>query len=125
MATSVCSSVQDPVAMKLVPSLEFITQALLRDEARRAGTKCLIALRMWEFNHVALPTDLTIVVREAGLPDVPIDPFSEQPMLMTTIDDNPVIYSVGSDERDDHALADWNYGRQPGDFIFRLDHRPQ
>jgi hypothetical protein len=39
---------------------------------------------------------------------------------MTLLQGEPVIYSVGKDGKDDRALADWRYGQQPGDFVFRL-----
>jgi hypothetical protein len=34
--------------------------------------------------------------------------------------DRPVVYSVGSDQKDDGARIDWDFGKQPGDFIFKL-----
>jgi hypothetical protein len=38
----------------------------------------------------------------------------------TLIGENFVVYSVGSDGKDDEALADWNFGQAPGDWAFRL-----
>ena len=46
------------------------------------------------------------MVKAAGLPRVPIDPYSGQPLRMAIIDGEPVIYSVGKDGRDDGGRID-------------------
>ncbi len=98
-----------------------LMSAILREEATLRGTQCLVALRRWQLQHAELPQDLDTLVKDAGMPGVPIDPYSDQPLRMTVIDGKPVIYSVGLDGKDDKALSDWQYGQQPGDFIFRLE----
>jgi hypothetical protein len=62
------------------------------------------------------------MVKAAGMSEVPTDPYSDRPMLMTTVDDRPVIYSVGLDGKDDRALVEWNLSiKDPtGDLLFRL-----
>ena len=62
------------------------------------------------------------MVKAAGMSQVPTDPFSDRPMLMTVIEGKPVIYSVGPDGKDDRALVEWNYDtrEQTGDLLFRL-----
>ncbi len=108
---------------KLAVFLQPLPQAMqvfLRAEATLRGTKCLIALRRWQLEHTGLPKDLEVVVKAAGMPEVPIDPFSDQPLRMAVVQGEPVVYSVGKDGRDDKALADWDNGQKPGDFVFRL-----
>jgi len=95
-------------------------EAYLRTEALLGGTKCLIALRRWQLEHRELPPDLESLVKAAGMARVPNDPYCDQPLRMTAIQGEPVIYSVGKDGRDDKALSDWKNGTQPGDYIFRL-----
>ena len=94
--------------------------AILREEATLRGTQCLVALRRWQLEHRELPRDLHGVVKAAGMPGVPIDPYSDQPLRIAVIQGKPVIYSVGPDGRDDKALLECKGGRQPGDIIFRL-----
>ena len=81
----------------------------LREEATLRGTQCLIALRRWQLEHEELPQDLDTLVKAAGMPGVPIDPYSDQPLRMTVIEGKPVIYSVGPDGKDDKALSDWEW----------------
>jgi hypothetical protein len=97
-----------------------VSAALARGQAARRGALCLAALRCWQFDNRSVPTDLHAVLKAVGIDDVPLDPFSGAPLRMTWIDGESVIYSVGKDGRDDKALLDWDDGKQPGDFIFRL-----
>ena len=83
-------------------------------------TACLIALRMWMDRTHQLPTDLDTIVKAAGLPKVPIDPYSGEPVRLSIIDGEPVIYSIGKDGRDDGGRIDSDHGRRPGDQTYRL-----
>jgi hypothetical protein len=88
------------------------------------GTQCLIALKRWQLEHDGLPENLLAAVKAAGMPAVPIDPFSGQPLRMTTIEGQPVIYSVGRDGQDDKALVEYAPGQSGdsrGDILFRLE----
>ena len=93
--------------------------ALVRSEAELHGTQCLVALRRWQLQQQeTTPPDLQTVVKAAGMPDVPRDPYDDGPLRMIRRRGEFVIYSVGKDGKDDHARSDWQYGQRPGDFIF-------
>ena len=55
----------------------------------------------------------------------PTDPYSGQPMRMTTIRGESVIYSVAMDGKDDRGRMDvwenYKHGKPEGDIIFRLE----
>jgi hypothetical protein len=64
----------------------------------------------------------------AGIPGVPIDPYSGQPLRMAVLWGEPVIYSVGRDGKDDHGrVEEWDRNRRKwqGDLIFRLVAPPE
>ncbi|OHB66210.1 MAG: hypothetical protein A2V70_12275 [Planctomycetes bacterium RBG_13_63_9] len=108
-------------AKLLIPAESTCLRAIRRNEAILRGTQCLIALRRWQLEHEELPKDLDTLVKAAGMPGVPIDPFSDRPLLMTVIEGKAVIYSVGPDGKDDKALSESMPGTgEPGDLIFRL-----
>lgn len=92
------------------------------NEAQRqaflAGTECLIAVRRYALAHGTLPPDLQTAAREAGLPSVPVDPFSGQPMRYRVLNGKPLVYSVGPDRKDDAGLVEWKGG--PGDILFQI-----
>jgi hypothetical protein len=105
------------------PNPEGVQQALLRADAVLRGTKCLIALRRWQLDHDGPPPDLESAVKAAGMPEVPTDPFCGQPLRMTNIGGEPVIYSVAMDGKDDQGRVDVWKSSQPGklgDILFRL-----
>ncbi len=101
------------------PTLAGLLSAAARDRATLAGTRALIAVRRYELALGKLPDSLESAAREAGLSAIPADPYSGQPLRYKLVKGKPIVYSVGSDQKDDGGLADWNHGRQPGDFIFK------
>jgi hypothetical protein len=110
-------------AWLLIPVESSVMEAIRRSDARMRGTQCLVALRRWQLEHAGeTPPDLATVVKAAGMPGVPMDAYSDQPLRMASVAGKPVIYSVGSDGKDDQAQSEWNLvPGLPGDFIFRLD----
>ena len=83
-----------------------------------AGVECLTAVRRYALTHGSLPDNLEVAAREAGLKAVPTDPYSGGPMHYKVIDGKPVVYSVGSDRKDDGGTVDWDYGKQAGRLHF-------
>ena len=110
------------LAKLLIPAESTFLYAIRRNEAILRGTQCLVALRRWQLEHDDPPPDLDTIVKAAGMSQVPTDPYSDRPMLMTTVDGRPVIYSVGPDGKDDRALVEWNLSTRnsTGDLLFRL-----
>jgi hypothetical protein len=111
------------LARYVIPYRFSLLQPILRDKARLRGTQCLVALKRWQLeNPNKAPPDLATVVKAAGMPSVPLDPFSDEPLRMATLEGKPVIYSVGPDGKDDQAKIEWNFvPGQPGDFLFHFD----
>lgn len=96
-----------------------------RSEARLRGTQCLVALRRWQLEHAEPPPDLETLVKAAGMPRVPMDPYSDKPLRLGSVAGKAVIYSVGPDDQDDGAKVEWNLvPGEKGDFIFQLSNSP-
>jgi hypothetical protein len=108
------------VTLTLLPNVDVFLGAVVRHQAHLAGVECLTAVRRYALRHGSLPENLEVATREAGLKAVPTDPYSGGPMHYKVIDGKPVVYSVGSDGKDDGGTVDWEYGKKPGDFIFRI-----
>jgi hypothetical protein len=118
------ASIDETILAKfVVPPVGGVMESIRRNEAHLRGTQCLLALRRWQLKYAnSPPPDLATVVKAAGIPDVPMDPYSDQPLRMALIDGKPVVYSVGPDGKDDKAKirSNW-YTREPGDFIFQRE----
>ena len=87
-----------------VPS--YYTPTYIGTETTLRGTMCLVAMRRWQLDHDGALPDLQTVFQAAGISKVPTDPYSGRPMLMTTVDGQPVIYSVGQSGKDNRAVVE-------------------
>jgi hypothetical protein len=117
----------DLLKRHLFPAIPQALEAVRRDRTRMGALRCLVALRRWQIeNGRVLPADLLTACKAAGLKSVPIDAYSAtgEPLRFTIQGEEPVVYSVGKDGKDDGARADWNWGQTKGDFIFRLPPAP-
>ena len=103
-----------------VAPVEPLVEAQFRSAAQLAGTQALLIVRRYELVHGRIPDSLEEAAAESVLETVPIDPFSGRPIRMTVIAGKPTVYSVGKDGDDDGGQLDWNFGRQPGDYLFTL-----
>jgi hypothetical protein len=106
----------------LTPAVENVTRAIAQATASFRATECLLALRRWQLTgHRGAPANMASLVAAAGLKAVPTDPYDGKPMRLATVDGKPMIYSVGTDGKDDGGQKDSNLDQRPtGDLIFRL-----
>jgi hypothetical protein len=98
-------------------------EAFRRDKTRMGAIQCVVALRRWQLAEPGRrPPDLEAVCKAAGMKGVPTDEYSRtgEPLRWITQGGQFVVYSVARDGKDDKAQQDWNFGRNPGDFIFRV-----
>lgn len=102
----------------LAPGSEPFVAAEARRGTQLSGLKCLLAVRRYYAAHNGAPPDLEIACREAGLAAVPTDAFSGQPMRFKMMGNAPIVYSVGTDGKDDGATVDTQGQPKPGDWLF-------
>ncbi len=117
----------DLLNAQFLPAVPQAIEAFRRNRTRNGAIQCLVALRRWEITQSGkLPPDLLTVCKAAGMKSVPIDEYSatREPLRMTLLNNEPVVYSVATDGKDDRALRDWNWGQAKGDWSFRLPVRP-
>lgn len=106
------------LTMSGVSTVQISTFA--RTKAMLRGTECLVAVRRWQLGKKAVPANLEVIVRDAKMKGVPIDPYDGKPFRMAIIDGQAVIYSVGKDGKDDGGRVDSDRELKPGDILFRL-----
>lgn len=106
-------------AVKVAPPFELVTASSARVRAIQRASLALTALRLSQLTRGGTAADLATACRAAGLPGVPVDPFSGQPLKPLT-DGQPGVYSIGLDGKDDGGRVDSNQDRKPGDLIYRL-----
>lgn len=106
------------------PAIPVLITSAARDAFYLRSAQALLALRRWELTHRTPPPSLGAACADAKMRNVPIDPFSDGPLKLATVDGGTVVYSIGPDGRDDHAQVDSEKGKKPeGDLIYRLPKR--
>ena len=86
-------------AMGVIPMTEGVAMVPVRGCAAREMTRTIIAIRLYELRHGALPPDLQALVDDGILEAVPIDPFSDEPLRYSR--ERRVVWSVGPNETDE------------------------
>jgi hypothetical protein len=105
----------------MTPSPEPFVRAMARESATIRATECLIAIRRWQLGHRGTPQNMASAIKGSPLKAVPVDPYDGKPMRLTSLDGQPVVYSVGRDGKDDGARTDSDRDTRPtGDLIYRL-----
>jgi hypothetical protein len=108
------------VAVLLLPALSQGRDAEARHLVRLRATQALVAIRRYHLTQGRWPDSLKIAMDDVGIDSLPTDPFSGEPLGYRLKNGLPLVYSVGSDQRDDSGEEDWKFGKQRGDFLFPL-----
>ena len=107
-------------ALVLPHKISELAQTDARIKVQVRAAECLIAIWLWNHRTHNPASDLATVTKAAGLPRVPLDEYSGQPLRMALIAGETVVYSVGKDGRDDGGRIDSDFDRKPGDHVYRL-----
>jgi hypothetical protein len=102
-----------------MPEIQRFWETTARREVMLGGVKSLLVVRRFELRHGRTPDTLVEAYEDAAAGDIPVDPFCGEPLRYRILNNHVCVYSTGKDQVDDQAEADWNLGRQPGDYIFR------
>ncbi len=76
-------------------------------EALLDVTRLGIACKIYKAKHGVFPDSLTQLV-PAVLPDLPVDPFSGKPFVYKKSDSGFILYSLGSNKKDDGGRETWD-----------------
>jgi hypothetical protein len=78
-----------------------------------------LAILTWKAEKGQWPNSLADLVAEGYLQDMPMDPYSDEPLIYKVTGDNFTLYSVAENFLDDRGeSADWNLSEWGGDRVF-------
>jgi hypothetical protein len=109
---------------KLLPALEKVIHVAFRNKADSEATLAVLAILQYRKAHAKLPGSLITLVESGLLKNVPVDPYSNEPLVYRKTDGTFTLYSVGADfEDDDGVPAKDDDGRikkwaETGDMVF-------
>ena len=85
----------------LIPAAERCSDLVYRGKALHEATVAILALQRWRLEKNEYPAGLDDLVSAGFLKELPMDPYSDKPLVYKKIDDNFILYSVGPNFIDD------------------------
>jgi len=84
----------------LIPAAERASELVYQDKALHESTVAILALQRWRLEKNEYPAVLDDLVSAGFLKELPMDPYSNKPLVYRKTDDDFILYSVGRDFTD-------------------------
>lgn len=98
-------SIKDNVFLRiLMPALGKVNQIAWRYRAETQATLGILSVMQYQKEYGQFPESLEVLVETGLLKDVPMDPFSDKPLVYRKTDDGFMLYSVGLNFIDDGGV---------------------
>jgi len=110
---------QNPLARRIMFNVP--TTARLRAQMRAEWGALPCCLTVWQYKHDTgeFPPDLLTLMSRSYLNELPIDPYSGQPLVYRRTPDGFTLYSLGQDFDDDGGRhRPWGKEPDDGDYVF-------
>lgn len=85
----------------LIPATERASEIAYRAKMGHEATLTILALQSWRLEKGQYPAALDDLVKAGLLNGLPMDPYSDKPLIYKTTDDDFILYSVGQNFTDD------------------------
>jgi hypothetical protein len=108
----------------LSPSLAMVNIVAFRNKIDAESTPLIIALARYKQDTGAYPESLDKLAEQGYIKQVPVDPFSDKPITYRKTDDSFLLYSWGSNLKDDDGQIARDKKGKPirfadtGDWVF-------
>ncbi len=83
------------------PAIDRVSEISYRGKVTHEATVTVLALQRWRLERNGYPEDLDELVTAGYLNELPMDPFSDKPLVYRKTDDGFTLYSVGLNFIDD------------------------
>ena len=104
----------------LLPAVGHVSEMSFRCRAERDALITVLCLLRYRDDKAGFPAELQDLVSSGYLPQLPMDPYSNKPLIYKRTEDSFMLYSVGADFQDNGGKHDpkWGQEAQGGDFVF-------
>ena len=85
----------------IVPAFDRLSEIEFRGKASHQATLTILALARWRAEKGEYPASLDQLTAAGLLTDLPMDPFSDKPLIYRRTGDNFILYSLGPNFQDD------------------------
>lgn len=109
-----------------MPAVGLVIRSSFRCQAETDALITTLALLQYKAEKDRLPENLNQLVTAGYLKELPVDPFSDRPLVYKQIGDDFILYSFGADFDDDGRMpSKWGEDEQGGDQVFWPVNRKQ
>ena len=99
----------------MMPALGRCAEKSHRTRSDAGATLTIMAILRYYKLHSVFPDSLQVLVDSGLLTEIPIDPFSDKPLVYKKTDRDFTLYSVGDNFEDDGGVGQSN---QDGDRVY-------
>ncbi len=107
---------------RFLPSFDIISKLTYQGRTQYEATLTILALQQWRKENGNYPETLNKLVESGYLKELPMDPWSDKPLVYRRTEDNFILYSVGLNFTDDGGNVYWdekgNRREDEGDIIY-------
>lgn len=101
-----------------LPPISKIHQIFYQNNTCENALLTTIGIFRYNLEHDKFPEKLDVLITEGLINSLPIDPYSDQPLIYKTADDSFMLYSIGRDFDNDGGKHDKHWGKEDGDYVF-------
>ena len=109
----------------LLPAIGKVSELSHKSKVSIQALITTLAILQYEANEGQLPETLDELIASEYLKHLPMDPYSDEPLIYKPSDSNFILYSVGADFDDDGGKHDSKWGEDDGDYVFWPVKRPE
>ena len=102
----------------LMPAVEKVHSLSYRFKTGAAASSTVLTLVSYKQENGEYPIDLEQLVEAKYISALPLDPFSDQPLVYRKTGDDFILYSVGLDFDDDGGVQGEKLWAEEGDAVF-------
>ena len=106
--------------LKLLPPVPGISEMSFRCRVERDGLITTLALLRYKNDKGGFPADLQELISNRYMSRLPMDPYSDKPLVYRRTENNFTFYSIGADFQDNGGKhsSKWGLEAEGGDFVF-------
>jgi hypothetical protein len=96
----------------VLPASSRVSEIAYRGKMQHESALTVLALKRWRLEKDAYPQTLDELIAGGFLKELPLDPYSDKPLVYKKTDDNFILYSVGPNFKDDQGQVAMERGSQ-------------
>jgi hypothetical protein len=95
----------------VMPASTRVAEIMYRGKMQHESTLAGLALKRWRLEKDAYPQTLNELIASGFLKELPMDPYSDKPLVYKKMGDDFILYSIGPNFKDDEGQVAMEHGR--------------